>query len=204
MALSGYNFTESLRRALASARNEAMALHHEYVGTEHTLLGMLTLNECLGTIVVREFGADPADVADRIKTTVRPGTSNRGRGPDLPYTSRAKKVLELAMQEARTFNHSYVGTEHLLLGLLAEEKGIAAQVLQSFGINLQAARQKVLEILGTEIAPVSEGSVVRRPGVPPSNEKPASVGLILRYSNGAVVTKHFATVPEAVNFLSAQ
>src|SRR5690606_37704613 len=85
-------------------------------------------------------------------------------GPDLPYTSRAKKVLELAMAEARELNHSYVGTEHLLLGLLREEKGIAAQVLTEIGVNLDAARTETLRLLGTEMP---QGGITSQAGNQP-------------------------------------
>src|SRR5204862_3016381 len=84
-----------------------------------------------------------------INETVRPGKSGH-TGPDLPYTTRAKKVLELAMAEARDVNHTYVGTEHLLLGLLREEKGIAAQVLHDAGVTKENARAEMLRILGTD------------------------------------------------------
>ena len=82
---------------------------------------------------------------------MKKGKAAQAAGPDLPYTSRAKKVLELAMSEARELNHSYVGTEHLLLGLLREEKGIAAQVLTDAGVNLEPARAETLRLLGTEM-----------------------------------------------------
>src|ERR687896_1226384 len=91
------------------------------------------------------------DIQQKIEETVKKGKAAAAAGPDLPYTSRAKKVLELAMSEARELNHSYVGTEHLLLGLLREEKGIAAQVLTDIGVNLDAARTETLRLLGTEM-----------------------------------------------------
>jgi ATP-dependent Clp protease ATP-binding subunit ClpC len=101
------------------------------------------------------------------------------------------------MSEATGIQHSYVGTEHLLLGLLAEEKGIGAQVLNSFDVTLDKARAEVLRIVGTELA--------RRPTKaqePPSGEKPAEIRLILRYSNGAVVMRQFSDATDATNWLS--
>src|SRR4029077_2492741 len=94
---------------------------------------------------------DLDEIQQKIEETVKKGKAAAATGPDLPYTSRAKKVLELALGEARDLSHGYVGTEHLLLGLLREEKGIAAQVLTDAGVNLDAARAETLRILGTEM-----------------------------------------------------
>lgn len=145
--MNGYNFTEHVRAALGHAREESARLRHEYVGTEHILLGTLR-EDNVALTVIESFGVTPEALVDAVDAVVKHGTSRNPTGPDLPYTSRAKKVLELAMTEARDLNHSYVGTEHLLLGLLREEKGIAAQLLVDAGITLDAARERVLEILG--------------------------------------------------------
>src|SRR6195952_1285774 len=149
--MNGYNFTERVRKVLAMAREEAARLHHEYVGTEHILLGLIREGEGVAASVLQNLSVDLDEVQQRIEEQVKKGKAATATGPDLPYTSRAKKVLELAMAEARELNHSYVGTEHLLLGLLREEKGIAAQVLTDAGVNLEAARAETLRILGTEM-----------------------------------------------------
>ncbi|MEP6495203.1 MAG: ATP-dependent Clp protease ATP-binding subunit [bacterium] len=149
--MNGYNFTERVRKVLAMAREEAARLHHEYVGTEHILLGLIREGEGVAATVLQNLSVELDDVQQKIEETVKKGKAGQTTGPDLPYTSRAKKVLELAMSEARELNHSYVGTEHLLLGLLREEKGIAAQVLTDAGVNLDAARAETLRILGTEM-----------------------------------------------------
>jgi len=149
--MNGYNFTERVRKVLAMAREEAARLHHEYVGTEHILLGLIREGEGVAAAVLNNLSVDLEDVQQKIEETVKKGKAAQALGPDLPYTSRAKKVLELAMGEARELNHSYVGTEHLLLGLLREEKGIAAQVLSDAGVNLEAARAETLRLLGTEM-----------------------------------------------------
>ncbi|MFN9201985.1 MAG: Clp protease N-terminal domain-containing protein, partial [Gemmatimonas sp.] len=149
--MNGYNFTERVRKVLAMAREEAARLHHEYVGTEHILLGLIREGEGVAAAVLQNLNVDLDDVTQKIEDTVKKGKAAQATGPDLPYTSRAKKVLELAMAEARDLNHSYVGTEHLLLGLLREEKGIAAQVLTDAGVNLEAARAETLRLLGTEM-----------------------------------------------------
>ncbi len=149
--MNGYNFTERVRKVLAMAREEAARLHHEYVGTEHILLGLIREGEGVAAAVLNNLSVDLEEIQQKIEDTVKKGKAAQASGPDLPYTSRAKKVLELAMGEARELNHSYVGTEHLLLGLLREEKGIAAQVLTDAGVNLEAARAETLRLLGTEM-----------------------------------------------------
>jgi len=149
--MNGYNFTERVRKVLAMAREEAARLHHEYVGTEHILLGLIREGEGVAAAVLQNMSVDLDEVQQKIEETVKKGKAAQTTGPDLPYTSRAKKVLELAMSEARELNHSYVGTEHLLLGLLREEKGIAAQVLTDAGVYLEAARTETLRLLGTEM-----------------------------------------------------
>src|SRR6516225_3753755 len=156
--MNGYNFTERVRKVLAMAREEAARLHHEYVGTEHILLGLIREGEGVAAAVLQNMNVDLDEVQQKIEDTVKKGNAQQTTGPDLPYTSRAKKVLELAMSEARELNHSYVGTEHLLLGLLREEKGIAAQVLTDAGVDLNAARGEVLRLLGTDAPPPASGS----------------------------------------------
>lgn len=169
---NGYNFTERVRKVLAMAREEAARLHHEYVGTEHILLGLIKEGEGVAAAVLQAMNVDLEEVQQRIEDQVKKGKATQATGPDLPYTSRAKKVLELAMAEARELNHSYVGTEHLLLGLLREEKGIAAQVLSDAQVNLEAARTETLRLLGS--ADVSGGaqssaaSAEKSSAVPPS------------------------------------
>src|SRR4051794_10213095 len=156
--MNGYNFTERVRKVLAMAREEAARLHHEYVGTEHILLGLIREGEGVAATVLQNLNVELDEVQQKIEETVKKGKAAQATGPDLPYTSRAKKVLELAMSEARELGHSYVGTEHLLLGLLREEKGIAAQVLTDAGVNLEAARAETLRILGTDVQAQGTGA----------------------------------------------
>ena len=151
--MNGYNFTDRVRKVLQMAREEAARLHHEYVGTEHILLGLIREGEGVAAAVLQNLNVDLDEIAQRIEETVKKGKAAAATGPDLPYTSRAKKVLELAMAEARELNHSYVGTEHLLLGLLREEKGIAAQVLTDAGVSLEASRAETLRLLGSDLPP---------------------------------------------------
>ena len=159
--MNGYNFTERVRKVLALSREEAVALDHEYVGTEHMLLGLLAEGEGVATAALTALGVDRDAIRHTILRTVKGGKPGRGVGPDLPYTSRAKKVLELAMTAARDLNHSYVGTEHLLLGLLREQKGIAAQVLMEAGLTVDLAGADILRLLGTDVSTAPLGGVSR-------------------------------------------
>src|SRR6266513_6182054 len=124
-----YNFTDRVRKVLQLAREEAHRLGHDYVGTEHILLGLIREGEGVAAAVLTNLNVDLEEISGRIGETVKKGKAAVPAGPDLPYTSRAKKVLEFSMSEARELNDKYVGTEHLLLGVLREEKGIGALVL---------------------------------------------------------------------------
>jgi ATP-dependent Clp protease ATP-binding subunit ClpC len=169
--MNGYNFTDRVRKVLQMAREEAARLHHEYVGTEHILLGLIREGEGVAAAVLTNLNVDLEEIQQKIEETVKKGKAAAAAGPDLPYTSRAKKVLELAMSEARELNHSYVGTEHLLLGLLREEKGIAAQVLTDAGVNLEQARAETLRLLGSEMPSTPAGGGTGAQPSPPKSEK---------------------------------
>src|SRR3954452_7794877 len=169
--MNGYNFTDRVRKVLQMAREEAARLHHEYVGTEHILLGLIREGEGVAAAVLTNLNVDLEDIQQKIEETVKKGKAAAAAGPDLPYTSRAKKVLELAMTEARELNHSYVGTEHLLLGLLREEKGIAAQVLTDAGVNLEQSRAETLRLLGSDMPQASAGGSSKQPSSTPKSEK---------------------------------
>lgn len=146
---NAYNFTDRVRDVLAASKNEALRLRHEYVGTEHILLALISEGEGVAAAALRNLGIDAEGIRQTIYGIVKEGRSTAA-GPDLPYTSRAKKILELSMAEARDLHHEYVGTEHLFLGLIREEKGIAAQVLLDAGVNLEAARGEVRKLLGLQ------------------------------------------------------
>ena len=169
--MNGYNFTDRVRKVLQMAREEAARLHHEYVGTEHILLGLIREGEGVAAAVLTNLNVDLEEIQQKIEETVKKGKAAAAAGPDLPYTSRAKKVLELAMSEARELNHSYVGTEHLLLGLLREEKGIAAQVLTDAGVNLEQARAETLRLLGSEMPSAAQSGSAATPAPSPKSEK---------------------------------
>ena len=165
-----YNFTERVRKVLAMARQEAIRLQHDYVGTEHILLGLVREGEGVAAHVLGNLDVDVEKLHERVEGAVRKGKATIALG-ELPYTSPAKKVLEFAMAEARELNHSYVGTEHLLLGLLREKKGIAAQELNALGATIEEAREETLKVLGSDMssaAAVAEtgagGASASRPG----------------------------------------
>ncbi len=166
-----YNFTDRVRKVLAMAREEAIRLQHDYVGTEHILLGLIREGEGVAAAVLMNLNVDLDQVQERTEEQVRKGKAGATMG-ELPYTSRAKKVLEFAVAEARELSHSYVGTEHLLLGLLREEKGVAAQVLESLGVTLEAARDQTLKLLGTDV-PTSGQSASASAGKEKKSKTPA-------------------------------
>ena len=159
--MNGYNFTERVRKILAMARQEAARLHHEYTGPEHMLLALIEEGGGVAATVFDRLAVDPTSVRQHLLEVVKAGSETHHTGPDLPYTSRAKKSLECAMSEARELHHSYIGTEHLLLGMLREKQNVAAHVLVDAGVTLDRARAEVLTILGSPNNPV----VLRPAGV---------------------------------------
>src|SRR5215204_5562605 len=185
MTMNGYNFTERVRKVLAQARVEAAALHHEYVGTEHILLAIAREGDGVASAVLDNLSVSTADIITRVLGILVPGKQDQRIGPDLPYTSRAKKILELSMSEARSFSHSYVGTEHLLLGVLAEEKGVGAQILQSVGVTLDKARAETLRLLGTPNKHPSNAEPTAAPAAAPGyarSRSPYGVAIVEDFS----------------------
>jgi DNA-binding transcriptional regulator YhcF (GntR family) len=146
-----FTFTDEVRTALATAREEAVRFGHGYVGTEHLLLGLIATDERVASRILATAAADREHLRQMVEGAIRPGDAAKAT-ENLPYTSGAKKVLEFAMAEAGNLNHSYVGTEHLLLGLLREEKG-AATVLNQAGLTLARARNEVLQSSGATPVP---------------------------------------------------
>jgi ATP-dependent Clp protease ATP-binding subunit ClpC len=196
--MSNHNLTERLHALLGDAAGEAQSLNHAYIGTEHLLLALLAAKESLGATALRNLGVDLNAATNRVRTIIHAGRPqpHASSGALLPFTSRSKKVLELAAEEARALNHPFVGTEHLLLGLVAEGKGIAAQVLFDAGVAIANARAEVLAVLGT--SPAEVGHTVK--AVPP-NAPPTRIAVVLEYENGAMVSKHFMTTRDAIAFL---
>ncbi len=145
--MNGYNFTDRSRKVLQLAREEAARLHHEYIGTEHILLGLLREGGGVAAAALTNLNVDFKEIQRQIEEIVETGKAG-SVVPELPYTSRAKKVLELAIGEASELGNSFVGTEHLLLGIYREEKGIAAQVLTHAGVSYELVRGETLRLLG--------------------------------------------------------
>jgi len=140
-------FTDRSRKVMQLANQAAVSLNHEYVGTEHILIGLLGEGSGVGANVLKNLGLDLNEVRLEVDKIVQAGPDVVTMGK-LPQTPRAKKVLEYAIEDARTLKHNYVGTEHLLLGLLREKDGIAVQVLTNFGVSLDAVREEVMILLG--------------------------------------------------------
>lgn len=140
------NFTPRSQEALALARKEADRFNHGYIGTEHLLLGLIKLGQGVAVNVLQKMGLELEDVRNAVEKEVGVGSEKQSEG-NIPYTPRVKKVLALAAKEAKALQHSYVGTEHLLLGLLREGDGIAAHVLSSLNIDIEETRNEILREL---------------------------------------------------------
>ena len=137
------NFTPRAQQVLALARKEADRFHHNYVGTEHLLLGLINLGQGVAVNVLQKMGLDLQTVRAAVEKQVGTGPESKPSG-NIPYTPRVKKVLALAGKEAKALNHSYVGTEHILLGLLREGEGVAARVLKSLDVDIERCRNEIL------------------------------------------------------------
>ena len=155
-------FTDRARKVMALANQEAQRLNHEYIGTEHILLGLVKEGSGVGANVLKNLDIDLRKVRMEVEKLVKAGPEMVTMGK-LPQTPRAKKVIEYAIEEARNLNHNYVGTEHLLLGLLREHDGVAAQVLMNLGLKLEEVREEVLNLLGAGSNERSESSGTAAP-----------------------------------------
>ncbi len=152
-------FTDRARKVMQLANQEAQRFNHEYIGTEHVLLGLVKEGSGVAANVLKNLDVDLRKIRLEVEKIVQSGPDMVTMGK-LPQTPRAKKVIEYAMEEARNLNHNYVGTEHLLLGLLREQEGVAAQVLMNLGLKLEDVRDEVLNLLGHGL----EGAETERSG----------------------------------------
>jgi len=143
-------FTERARKVIILAKEEARRFNHDYIGTEHILLGLIREGEGVAAAVLQKMGVSLENIRIEIEKLVQPGPTTQIIG-DIPFTPRAKKALELAMEEARALGHNYIGTEHLLLGLIREGEGIASQVLMNLGLDLNSVRNEVMGLLGSAL-----------------------------------------------------
>ena len=146
------NFTPRAQQVLALARNEADRFHHNFVGTEHLLLGIIQLGQGVAVNVLQKLGLDLETVRLEVEKQVGTGPDQKMLG-NIPYTPRVKKVLALADKEAKALNHTYIGTEHILLGLLLEGDGVASRVLQSLEVDVEQTRQEILKELDPNFQP---------------------------------------------------
>src|SRR4051794_38909446 len=168
-------FTDRARKVMQLANQEAQRFNHEYIGTEHVLLGLIKEGSGVAANVLKNLEVDLRKIRLEVEKLVQSGPDMVTMGK-LPQTPRAKKVIEYSMEEARNLNHNYVGTEHILLGLLREQEGVAAQVLMNLGLKLEEVREEVLNLLGHGIEG-SEGSErggSERAGSGGSGESPKS------------------------------
>ena len=140
-------FTDRARKVMQLANQEAQRFNHEYIGTEHVLLGLIKEGSGVAANVLKNLDIDLRKIRMEVEKLVQSGPDMVTMGK-LPQTPRAKKVIEYSMEEARNLNHNYVGTEHILLGLLREQEGVAAQVLMNLGLKLEDVREEVLNLLG--------------------------------------------------------
>ncbi len=140
-------FTDRARKVMQLANQEAQRFNHEYIGTEHVLLGLIKEGSGVAANVLKNLDVDLRKIRLEVEKLVQSGPDMVTMGK-LPQTPRAKKVIEYSMEEARNLNHNYVGTEHILLGLLREQEGVAAQVLMNLGLKLEDVREEVLNLLG--------------------------------------------------------
>ncbi|HSH62335.1 MAG TPA: Clp protease N-terminal domain-containing protein [Acidimicrobiales bacterium] len=138
-------FTDRARRVLVLAQEEARLLNHNFIGSEHILLGLISEGEGVAAQALGSMGIALESVRTSVGEIVRPGASSTAASP--PFTPRAKKVLELSLREAMQLGHNYIGTEHMLLGLVREGEGVAAQVLTTLGADTSRVRQRVIEVL---------------------------------------------------------
>jgi ATP-dependent Clp protease ATP-binding subunit ClpC len=155
-------FTDRARKVMALANQEAQRFNHDYIGTEHILLGLVKEGSGVGANVLKNLGVDLRKVRLEVERLVKSGPEMVTMGK-LPQTPRAKRVIEYAIEEARNLNHNYVGTEHLLLGLLREQDGVAAQVLMNLGLKLEDVREEVLNLLGAGVEPEDASGVSGAP-----------------------------------------
>jgi ATP-dependent Clp protease ATP-binding subunit ClpC len=144
--MNSYVFNHATRDALSRARDEAVKHNHEYVGTEHILLGLLALDYDRLNALMRKLGLDRAAVAAKVESIIKTGKTATPAWADLPFTTRAKRVLELAMETAREMGTSDMGPELLLAGLCAEERNIGAKVLSDSGVGLDEVRKAMADI----------------------------------------------------------
>ncbi|HXG09182.1 MAG TPA: Clp protease N-terminal domain-containing protein [Gemmataceae bacterium] len=188
-------FTDRARKVMQLANQEAQRLNHEYIGTEHILLGLIKEGSGVAANVLKNLDIDLRKIRLEVEKIIQSGPDTVTMGK-LPQTPRAKKVIEYAIEEARNLNHNYVGTEHLLLGLLREQEGVAAQVLMDLGLVLKDVREEVLNLLGHPSPPQVKDSRAELRDLPPETlkavaELDAEIERLNRKKEAAVAEMNF-------------
>ncbi|MDO8580032.1 MAG: Clp protease N-terminal domain-containing protein, partial [Candidatus Omnitrophota bacterium] len=158
-------FTERARKVIVYAKEEARRFNHDYIGTEHLLLGLVREGEGVAAAVLQKLGLDLETIRIEVEKLVQPGPQTQVLG-DIPFTPRSKKALELSAEEARALGHNYIGTEHLLLGLVKEGEGMAYRVLLNLGLDLGKLRNEVMDLLGSGIPGFSNQEPVKSDKTP--------------------------------------
>lgn len=198
--LAGYDFTTRVRGALIKAREEAHRRNHEYVGTEHLLLGLLGEDDTLVMDVLENLGASPARVHSIIESMIEDAApSARSRIPDLPYTPRARVVLDQAISVAHEFGDGYVGTQHLLLGIIRERQSIGALALIKAGLSEPSLRREIVRLLQGE--GVAQALDVDFGRLQIETQVPLSIAVEVRYEDGTLAKKTFTSQDDALAFI---
>jgi ATP-dependent Clp protease ATP-binding subunit ClpC len=196
--MTAYDFTNRVRAALIKAREEAHRRNHEYVGTEHLLLGLLAEDDTLVMDVLANLGASPARVFNLVDGMIDNGPPTaRSRIPDLPYTPRARVVLDQAIAVAHEFGDGYVGTQHLLLGIIRERQSVGALALASAGLSEASLRREIVRLLqGEAVAEALDGDVRRE-----ETQVPLSIAVEVRYEDGTLAKRIFTSKDDALAFI---
>lgn len=160
-------FTERARKVIVYAKEEARRFNHDYIGTEHLLLGLIREGEGVAAAVLQKLGLDLETIRLEVEKLVQPGPQTQVMG-DIPFTPRSKKALELSAEEARALGHNYIGTEHLLLGLVKEGEGMAYRVLLNLGLDLGKLRNEVMELLGSGVPGYGQQQETAKQGKTPA------------------------------------
>ncbi len=197
----GDKFTERVRKVMYLAREEAARLHHDYIGTEHLLLGILREGEGIAATVLSNLGLDLDAIRQAVESMVAStgGTTTIG---EIPFTPRAKRVLELSVDEARQLGHNYVGTEHLLLGLIREGEGVAARVLIELGIDRKKVREETLKLLGGAAPGAQQGEKEEKSETPALNQFSRDLTVLAREGKLDPVIGRESEIERVVQVLS--
>jgi ATP-dependent Clp protease ATP-binding subunit ClpC len=198
--MAGYDFTNRVRGALIKAREEAHRRNHEYVGTEHLLLGLLDEDDALVLDVLENLGASPGRVRETVEGMIENGPPTaRSRIPDLPYTPRARVVLDQAIAAAHEFGDGYVGTQHLLLGLIRERQSVGALALVEAGLSEPSLRREIVRLLQGEA--VAEALDADIGGARQDTQVPLSIAVEVRYEDGTLAKRIFTSQDDAIGFI---